>query len=187
MRRDRIVTGLWLAAGVLVAASCGTARSTKSAEEPKAPSQAGYAQPPQPGATGSANKLESSAEATPTVQSAPAEPPPAAAPAPAAPRAAPAPESAEDKEAPRAADPRGGYARARVQLADARRRLDIAATQRDCANACRALDSMERAAVQLCELAQSSEERDTCRSAEDQLGTARQKVKSACGVCPKTK
>jgi hypothetical protein len=82
-------------------------------------------------------------------------------------------------------DPRARYARANVQLSEARRQLDIAAGQRDCANACRALDSMERAAGQICELARSPEERRTCRAAEDQVGSARERVKNACGECPK--
>jgi hypothetical protein len=100
--------------------------------------------------------------------------------------AAPPPAKAERKfEAPEAADPRARYARANVQLSEARRQLDVAAGQRDCANACRALDSMEKAAGQICELARSPEERRTCRAAEDQVGSAREKVKSACGECSK--
>jgi hypothetical protein len=82
-------------------------------------------------------------------------------------------------------DPRARYARANVQLSEARRQFDVAAGARDCANACRALDSMERAAGQICELARSTEERSTCRAAEDQVGSARERVKSACGECPK--
>jgi hypothetical protein len=44
---------------------------------------------------------------------------------------------------------------------------------------------MEKAAGQICELARSTEERRTCRAAEDQVGSAREKVKSACGECSK--
>jgi hypothetical protein len=82
-------------------------------------------------------------------------------------------------------DPHTRYTRANVQFSEARRQVDIAAGQRDCANACRALDSMERALGQLCELARSSDERRTCKSAEDQVSSARERVRNACGECPK--
>jgi hypothetical protein len=113
----------------------------------------------------------------------PSSAPPAPSPATAAPSAAE--ESGDRNAAPAAPDPHAGYARANVQLSEARRQLDIATGQRDCANACRALDSMERAAAQLCELARSNDERRTCKSAEDQVGAARDRVHSACGDCPK--
>jgi hypothetical protein len=113
-----------------------------------------------------------------------APPPPAAAPAPAAP--APAGAAAEpSREAPSAADPQARYYRASAQLTEARRQFDIAAGQRDCANACRALDSMERAAGQICEVARSTEERRTCRDAEDQVSSARERIRNACGGCQK--
>jgi hypothetical protein len=82
-------------------------------------------------------------------------------------------------------DPHARYARANVQFSEARRQLDVAAGQRDCANACRALDSMERAARQICDLARSTEERRTCKAADDQVGSARERVKNACGECSK--
>ena len=88
-------------------------------------------------------------------------------------------------EAPGTTDARARYSRANVQLSEARRQVEIATSQRDCANACRALDSMERAAAQLCELARSNDERRTCKSAEEQVGSARDRVHSACGDCPK--
>jgi hypothetical protein len=113
-----------------------------------------------------------------------APPPPAAAPAPAAP--APAGAAAEpSREAPSAADPQARYYRASAQLTEARRQFDIAAGQRDCANACRALDSMERAAGQICEVARSTEERRTCRDAQDQVSSARERIRNACGACQK--
>jgi hypothetical protein len=82
-------------------------------------------------------------------------------------------------------DPQARYYRANAQLTEARRQFDIAAGQRDCANACRALDSMERAAGQICELARSAEERRTCKAVEDQVGSARDRIRSACGECQK--
>jgi hypothetical protein len=83
-----------------------------------------------------------------------------------------------------AGDPHGAGAGARVRLAEARRELDIAASERDCARVCRALESMERAAQQICELARSPEERSECTSAGEQVDKARTKVQSACGACP---
>jgi hypothetical protein len=96
--------------------------------------------------------------------------------------AAPAPPFAE---APSAADPHSPAGRARVRLAEARRELEIATSERDCARACRALDSMDRAAQQVCELARSPEERSECTSATQQVDKARGKVQSACGECPR--
>ena len=108
--------------------------------------------------------------------------PPPPAPSPAAPSVD---RSEEHAEAPGTTDARARYSRANVQLSQSRRELEIATSQRDCANACRALDSMERAAAQICELARSNDEHRTCKSAEDQVGAARDRVHSACGDCPK--
>jgi hypothetical protein len=96
--------------------------------------------------------------------------------------AAPAPPIAE---APGAADPHSPAGRARVRLSEARRELEIAMSERDCARVCRALESMERAAQQVCELARSPEERSECASATQQVDKARGKVQSACGECPR--
>jgi hypothetical protein len=96
--------------------------------------------------------------------------------------AVPAPPFAE---APGAADPHTAAGRARIRLSEARRELDIATSERDCARACRALESMERAAQQVCELARSPEERSECASATQQVDKARGKVQSACGECPR--
>jgi len=102
--------------------------------------------------------------------------PPAAAPAP------PSPDIAR-KEAPGAADPHSPSAGARMRLSQARREFEIATSERDCARACRALESMERAAQQVCELARSPEERRECTSAGEQVDKARSKVQSSCGGC----
>ena len=84
---------------------------------------------------------------------------------------------------PEAADPHGASG-ARVRLAEARRELDVATSERDCVRACRALESMERAAQQVCDLARSPDERRECASAGEQVDKARSKVRSACGECP---
>jgi hypothetical protein len=108
---------------------------------------------------------------------------PAAGAAPSAAPPAPAPEYARPPPAPGAADPHG-FGGARVRLSEARREFDIASSERDCARACRALESMERAAQQVCDLARSPDERRECASAGDQVDKARAKVQSACGGCP---
>src|SRR5882724_9725807 len=175
MRRNREIAGLG-AVLLMGMVACGAAG--RSSSPPQAP-------PNEPAAGAAPNSEATAKDKTRSAAPAPAAPaspvydtsaeesaPP--------PAAAPATQSSARSETLRGGDPHGAYTRATLQLSESRRRLDIAATQRDCANACRALDSMERAAGQLCELAQSSEEHDTCRSAEDQLGSARQKVKNAC-------
>jgi len=70
-----------------------------------------------------------------------------------------------------------------VRLTDARRELEIATSERDCARACRALESMERAAQQVCALARTPEERNECTSAGEQVDKARTKLQQACGGC----
>lgn len=107
----------------------------------------------------------------------------AAPPSPAPPSAAPAAPDMARKEAPGAADPHSATAGARMRLVEARRELDIATSERDCSRACRALESMERAAQQVCELARSPEERRECASAGEQVDKARTKVQAACGGC----
>ena len=190
MRNDRWIIG-WRARSWVVR-GCGALALWISAMSACSSGGSGASSPPPQ----SPNARTQQAPAGATTESLPggksASPAEAAPPAP-APQAAPAPERAaspvdaaeERSEPPSAADPHGGYSRARAQLWDARRKLDVATGQRDCANACRALDSMERALGQLCDLARSAEERRTCGSAEDQVRSARERVRSACGDCSK--
>jgi hypothetical protein len=86
-------------------------------------------------------------------------------------------------DAPSQPDARASYGRANVQLSEARRALEVASQQRECANACRALESMERAASQICLLAQGADEQRTCSSAQELVGSARERVRGACGGC----
>ena len=179
--------------GVLAFASAcaGGTRSPNTAQEPPAsaaPSTAApstYASPAAKGADKSSRAPAGEAAtemASPRAESAPVSPAAGAAPPAAAP--APAPDYARPPPAPGAADPHG-FGGARVRLSEARRELDIAANERDCARACRALESMERAAQQVCDLARSPDERRECASAGDQVDKARAKVQSACGGCPR--
>ncbi len=70
------------------------------------------------------------------------------------------------------------------EIAGARSDLDraesqISAATGDCATACRALASMERAAQHLCALDSGRE----CDRARERLAAARERVRSSCGGC----
>ena len=74
-------------------------------------------------------------------------------------------------------------ARARADLDRAERELE--ASTGDCAAACRALGSMERATRHLCDLVASSpEDAPRCDDAQRKVRAARDNVRSTCGVCP---
>jgi len=167
----------WLGLGFCFFFACGGGRS---APPPQAPSSSG-AEGTQGASVHKAAEPSYAPPASPPSSDKAAAPP---APSPAAPTEVMT-DTPTHAEAPATTDARSRYARANVQLSEARREVEIATGQRDCANACRALDSMERAAAQLCELARSSDERRTCKSAEDQVGAARDRVHNACGECPK--
>lgn len=55
----------------------------------------------------------------------------------------------------------------------------VGAAMSDCATACRALESMERAAEHLCALDNGTE----CGRARERLEAARQRVRASCGGC----
>jgi hypothetical protein len=131
----------------------------------------------------------------------PAEKAPAASPA-----GAPAPAPAEAGPA-QSAYPQGGYpaqpgyaappsaatgapdqadlvqrrAAARAEFERARSDLEAAAT--DCAAACRALSSMERATQHLCTLVADPDDQKRCDDAQHRLAAARERVRSSCGTC----
>jgi hypothetical protein len=93
-------------------------------------------------------------------------------------------EEARKKEAAAAAPTSAALrqAQARAEWDRARAALDAAAN--DCALACRALASMERALVHLCALATSTEDQARCEEARRRLLDARDRVRRACGSCP---
>lgn len=66
---------------------------------------------------------------------------------------------------------------AHAELSRAEAQVDAAMS--DCAQACRALESMERAAEHLCALDGGSE----CGRARERLEAARQRVRASCGGC----
>jgi hypothetical protein len=72
--------------------------------------------------------------------------------------------------------------RARDALFRAQEELSLA-TSRDCATACRALGSMERATARICDLADSPDDRRVCDDAKKKLADARQRVRSSCATC----
>ncbi len=70
------------------------------------------------------------------------------------------------------------------EVSGARSELDraeekLSAAQSDCAAACRALASMERAADHLCSLDSGAE----CRRAHDRVDAARERIRATCGGC----
>lgn len=70
---------------------------------------------------------------------------------------------------------------ARAELARAQRDLETANS--DCAAACRALASMERATDHLCALAGDSDDQSRCDDARRKVLAARERVRSTCGSC----
>lgn len=76
--------------------------------------------------------------------------------------------------------------RARAARADLdRAERELEASTGDCAAACRALGSMERATRHLCDLVTSSpEDAPRCDDAQRKVRAARDHVRSTCGVCP---
>jgi hypothetical protein len=60
-------------------------------------------------------------------------------------------------------------------------RSQMEATTSDCAVACKALASIDRATGHVCAMATAS---DHCTSARETLKTARKKVRAECTVCP---
>jgi hypothetical protein len=87
--------------------------------------------------------------------------------------------------APSAAPDQGELAQrrsaARAELERAQSDLEAAAT--DCAAACRALSSMERATQHLCTLAADPDDQRRCDDAQHRLAAARERVRSSCGTC----
>ncbi len=73
-----------------------------------------------------------------------------------------------------AAQARGDLARAQNEVETA-----LGVGTPDCASACRALASLERATDHLCELSDPSE----CKEAKDRVVKARDRVTKACGGC----
>jgi hypothetical protein len=96
------------------------------------------------------------------------------APPPPPPGAPPAPEEGKhERDARRAA--------ARAELDRAQGELEAATG--DCAAACRALASMERATLHLCSIADDTDDQRRCDDARQRLTTARNHVRAACGAC----
>lgn len=84
---------------------------------------------------------------------------------------------------PSSDDVRAIRTRARAELDRAERELD--ASSGDCAAACRALSSMERATRHLCDLAAASpEDSPRCDDARHKVHVAEERVRSTCGACP---
>jgi hypothetical protein len=84
--------------------------------------------------------------------------------------------------APEAIHASGGGTRSEISAARGemdRAERQVAAAQGDCATACRALASMERAAEHLCALDPGEE----CSSARERVAAARERIRTSCGGC----
>jgi hypothetical protein len=89
----------------------------------------------------------------------------------------PAPTFAEPPESPE-------MQRVRARDALARAEEDLAmSTRRDCATACRALGSMERATARICDLADTPDDRRKCDDAKKKLADAKQRIRASCSIC----
>ncbi len=76
----------------------------------------------------------------------------------------------------------GAAAFGNTELEVAERQLQSSAG--DCAMACRALGSMERATAHLCAMASSTDDQRTCQDARSKVLAGRDRVRSSCGDCP---
>jgi hypothetical protein len=91
---------------------------------------------------------------------------------------APPPAPSTPPDAPR--EVQRAIARAELERAT----LELQASANDCAQACRALASMERATAHLCALADQSDDQRRCDDATRRLREARDRVRVSCGSCP---
>jgi hypothetical protein len=162
--------------GLLLASACAARKAgdhEPATEASPKPSQ--YPPPAQPGYGGAptAGKKADDADATKATTS-PPPPPPSAPPQASAP---PSPDYAPAPPGNRAAALR----QAATDIEASQRELDVAGG--DCRNACRALQSMDRAAGRLCGLAQSDDEVRRCGDAKIRVYSARDKVRNTCGSC----
>jgi hypothetical protein len=72
--------------------------------------------------------------------------------------------------------------RDKSDLATAESQLEASAG--DCATACRALGSMERATAHLCQMARGSSDVQECQDAKLKVVSGRDRVRASCGDCP---
>jgi hypothetical protein len=100
-----------------------------------------------------------------------------------APGAAP-PSTTPQTAAPPTGQAPAGSTRAAALVEFERSEGELRASAGDCATACRALASMERATTQICSLTGEDGDAGRCDDARRRLLTARDRVNSACGGCP---
>lgn len=167
----------WVAYGLLavIASGCGGGGSPSKAPD----------NPAQPMREESAPTTTSAPAGAPGADTAPrAIAPSGPVPQPAPTFAPPPPMAPTDREtAPRAPSAREtNLARARDELRRAEEELDVS-THRDCATACRAVGSMERATRRICDLADAPDDRRRCDDAKKKLASAKQRIRAECGGC----
>jgi hypothetical protein len=71
---------------------------------------------------------------------------------------------------------------ARTEVDQAQRELETSMS--DCAQACRALGSMERATGHLCDLAVDRDDRRRCEDSKAAVLRARERIRASCASCP---
>jgi hypothetical protein len=76
-----------------------------------------------------------------------------------------------------------GRSRAAARTELQRAQADLEASAGECAGACRALASMERATEHLCQLSGEDDDRRRCDDARKRLSDARDRVRRQCGAC----
>ncbi|MEO6420409.1 MAG: hypothetical protein ABIP39_13415, partial [Polyangiaceae bacterium] len=89
-----------------------------------------------------------------------------------------APQAPTGGAAPKSMEASRGQAHSELDRAE----RELAGAAGDCAAACRALASMERATGHLCDL--TSQADSSCEDARSKVRTARDRVRSTCGSCP---
>jgi hypothetical protein len=101
-----------------------------------------------------------------------------------APPASAAPNTTPQTVAPAPGQPPTGSTRGAALVDLERSERELGASAGDCATACRALASMERATTQICSLTGEVGDDGRCDDARRRLLSAKDRVRSACGDCP---
>jgi hypothetical protein len=78
----------------------------------------------------------------------------------------------------------GSSRRIEVTIEYDRAARELEAAMSDCSSACRALASLERATVRLCDLAEQPDDVQRCEDAKKKLRSARDRVRTTCTSCP---
>jgi hypothetical protein len=165
------------AACCLLAACAGSAESQPSAASPAAEPAAPPGASQRDMAPSSRSSYATAPAAGAASMPADAPPPPASAPASTPPSAQATADTSRDQPAQPSTRSANKAGMSDVERAE----REIASG--DCATACRALGSMERAVAFLCMQSQSDGDANRCTDAKSRLVTSRKRVRTSCGSC----